>query len=100
MTTQGNLSIEEYFLKDKNLCVEISELDTKEPMSDARLRHYLIRGLRKEFMPFISSIQGWANQPSIFELENLFLNQEALVKQVTNYGKFLPQLEDVLYTKD
>ena len=27
MTTQGNLSIEEYFLKVKNLCVEISELD-------------------------------------------------------------------------
>lgn len=57
-TTQGSLSIEEYFLKIKNLCSEISELDMKEPVSDACLHHYLIRGLRKEFMPFISSVQG------------------------------------------
>ena len=69
-------------------------------MSDACLRCYLIRGLRKEFMPFISSIQGWVNQPSIFKLENLLSNQEALVKQVTNNSKPLPQTDDVLYTKD
>ena len=61
MVTQGNSSIEEYFLKVKNLCSEISELYAKEPVSEARLRRYL--GLRKEFMPFVSSIQGWANQP-------------------------------------
>ena len=64
VVTQGNFSIEEYFLKVKNLCSEISELDAKEPVSDARLRRYLICGLRKEFMPFSSSIQGWANQPN------------------------------------
>ena len=45
MVTQGNFSIEEYFLKVKNLCFEISELDAEEPVSDARLRRYLIRGL-------------------------------------------------------
>ena len=56
MVTQGNFSIEEYFLKVKNLCSEISELDAKEPVSDARLRRYLIRGLRNDFMPFVSSI--------------------------------------------
>lgn len=78
--TQGILSIPEYFLKVKTLCAEISELDTEEPVSDARLRRYLIRGLRKEFMPFISSIQGWATQPSIIELENLLFNQAILVK--------------------
>ena len=61
--TESNFSIEEYFLKVKNLCYEISELDAEEPLSDARVRRYLIRGLQKEFMPFVSSIQGWANQP-------------------------------------
>nr|DAD33270.1 TPA_asm: hypothetical protein HUJ06_012121 [Nelumbo nucifera] len=45
---QGNLSILEYFLKIETLCSEISELDTEEPVSDAHLHHYLIRGLRKE----------------------------------------------------
>ena len=81
---QGNLSIPEYFVKVKTICAEISELDSEEPISDARLRRYLIRGLRKEFMPFISSIQGWAKQPSIIELENLLSNQEALEKQMAN----------------
>ncbi|RWR74934.1 Integrase, catalytic core [Cinnamomum micranthum f. kanehirae] len=99
--TQGTLSIPEYFLKVKTLCAEISELDTEEPVSDARLHRYLIRGLRKEFMPFISSIQGWATQPSIIELENLLSNQEALVKQMTsNDKKSLSLVEDALYTKD
>ena len=51
-------------------------------MSNARFRRYLICGLWKEFMPFISSIQGWVNQPSITELENLLSNQEALMKQI------------------
>ena len=56
--TQENLLVSEYFLKIKSLCYEISESDTEEPMSNARLRRYLIHGLWKEFMPFISSIQG------------------------------------------
>jgi len=30
--TQGNLSISEYFLKIKNLCAEISELDKESPL--------------------------------------------------------------------
>ena len=55
VVTQGNFSIEEYFLKVKNLCSEISELDAEESVSDARLRRYLIRGLRKDFILFTSS---------------------------------------------
>lgn len=52
-------------------------------------------------LSFISSIQGWANQPSIIELENLLLNQEALVKQMGSSNKQSPsQVEDALYTKD
>ena len=72
----------------KNLCSEISELDAEEPVSEARLRRYLIRGLQKEFMPFVSSIQGWANQPTVIELENLLSNQEALIKQMTSSNEF------------
>ncbi|KAA8521602.1 hypothetical protein F0562_012275 [Nyssa sinensis] len=77
------------------------KLDTEEPVSDARLCRYLICGLRKEFMPFISLIQGWANQPSIIELENLLSNQEALMKQMASSNKQSPsQVEDAFYTKD
>nr|DAD25144.1 TPA_asm: hypothetical protein HUJ06_026608 [Nelumbo nucifera] len=81
---QGNMSISDYFIKVKNV--------------DARLRRYLIRGLRKEFMPFISSIQGWTNQLSIVELENLLSNQEALVTQVC--GKSPSNVEDAFFVKD
>ncbi|KAA8532301.1 hypothetical protein F0562_032334 [Nyssa sinensis] len=99
--TQDNLSISEYFWKIKTSYSEIKELDTEEPVSDARLRGYLIRELGKEFMPFISSIQGWANQPSIIELENLLLNREALMKQMASSNKQSPsQVEDAFYTKD
>ncbi|KAG6384430.1 hypothetical protein SASPL_155755 [Salvia splendens] len=58
-TIQNKLTISEYFLKVKSLCSEISELDAEGAVKEARLRLYLIRGLREEFMPFISSIQGW-----------------------------------------
>ena len=34
MVTQGNFSVEEYFLKEKNLCSEILELDVEESMLD------------------------------------------------------------------
>ncbi|KAH6807330.1 hypothetical protein C2S51_028438 [Perilla frutescens var. frutescens] len=79
----------------------VQELDTDEPVKDVRLRRYLIRGLREEFMPFISSIQGWATQTSIIELENLLSNQEALVKQMVGVNKqSASPVEDALYAKD
>ena len=84
----------------KNLCSKISELDAEEPVSDARLWRYLIRGLRKEFMSFVSSIQGWENQPTVIELENLLSNQEAMVKQMTSSNEFSTKSEDALYVKD
>lgn len=80
-TNQGNMSIAQYFQKVKSLCAEISELDPDEPIKEARMRRYLIRGI-KEYTPFLTSIQGWANQPSIVELENLLTNQEALAMQM------------------
>lgn len=38
------MPIVEYFLEMKILCAKISELDEDEPMSEARLRQYLILG--------------------------------------------------------
>ncbi|GJY14422.1 integrase [Tanacetum coccineum] len=43
VSTQGGMSISEYFLKVKSLCAEISELDVDEKISEARLRRFLIR---------------------------------------------------------
>ncbi|KAK9190308.1 hypothetical protein WN943_018912 [Citrus x changshan-huyou] len=77
-----------------------AEAGSKGPVSNARLRRYLIRGLRKEFIPFISSVQGWPNYPSIIELENLLSNLEAIHKQAANNNNSTSQVEDVLYTKD
>nr|GMD14304.1 Retrovirus-related Pol polyprotein from transposon TNT 1-94 [Ipomoea batatas] len=74
-------------LVSKDYIEHVRELDEDEPISDARLRRCFIRGLCKEFMPFISSIQGWATQPSIVELENLLANQEALVAQMIGDDK-------------
>ena len=51
-------------------------------------------------MPFVSSIQGWANQPTVIELENLLSNQEALIKQMPSSNEFFRKSEDVLYVKD
>ncbi|KAK3010974.1 hypothetical protein RJ639_010854 [Escallonia herrerae] len=93
---QGGMSISDYFLKIKNICSEISELDVDEPVSEARLRRYLIRGLRKEYMPFVTSVQGWASQPSVEELENLLSNQEALAKQMS----LQTESNDVLFSKE
>ena len=61
-TTQGNMTIAQYFQKVKNLYAEISELDPDEPIKEARMRRYLIHGIKKEYTPFLTSIQGWANQ--------------------------------------
>ncbi|KAK3001833.1 hypothetical protein RJ639_022241 [Escallonia herrerae] len=57
------------------------EIEMDEKISKARLRHYLVRGLKKEYGPFVTSIQGWSTQPSVEELENFLSNQEALAKQ-------------------
>ncbi|KAH0774453.1 hypothetical protein KY290_011590 [Solanum tuberosum] len=56
MLTQGGMSISEYFLRVKGICAEISELDPDEKIGEARLRRFLIRGLKKEYSPFVTSI--------------------------------------------
>ncbi|KAG6470766.1 hypothetical protein ZIOFF_071844 [Zingiber officinale] len=82
VTKQEGISISEYFLKVKNLCSEISFINPEERISEARKKRYIIRGLQPEYTPFITSIQGWAQQPSLEELENLLSSQESLAKQM------------------
>ncbi|KAJ0017114.1 hypothetical protein Pint_11129 [Pistacia integerrima] len=82
MLKQGGMSISEYFLRVKSICAEISEIDAEDKISKTRLRWYLVSGLRKEYWPFVTSIQEWSQQPSVEELENLLSNQEALAKQM------------------
>ncbi|KAJ7973689.1 Retrovirus-related Pol polyprotein from transposon TNT 1-94 [Quillaja saponaria] len=48
-------------------------------------------------MPFITSVQGWATQPSIAEFENLLSNQESLVKQMA--GVNVSRTDDVFFSK-
>ncbi|KAG6469325.1 hypothetical protein ZIOFF_074038 [Zingiber officinale] len=80
--TQGNLSMSEYFLKVKNLCSEISLLNPEEAISEARIQRNIVRGLRPEYIPFVTSVQGWAQQPSLEELESLSSSQESLAKKM------------------
>ncbi|XP_059281162.1 uncharacterized protein LOC132034831 [Lycium ferocissimum] len=96
MLSLGGMSISGYFLRVKSICAEISELDPEEKIGEARLRRFLIRGLKKEYNPFVTSIQGWAKQPSVEEFENLLSNQEALAKQMAKSFESDP----VLFSKD
>ncbi|KAK3036233.1 hypothetical protein RJ639_030775 [Escallonia herrerae] len=91
---QGGMSISEYFLRVKSICAEIPEIDADEKISEARLRRYLVRGLKK-YGPFVTSVQGWLTQPSVEELENLLSNQEALAKQMAKSF----ETDDVLFSK-
>ena len=91
------MTIAQYFQNVKNLCAEISELDPDEPIKEARMRRYLIRGIKKEYTPFLTSIQGWSNQPNIIELENLLTNQEALVMQMAKTS--ISENDEVLFAR-
>ncbi|KAH0730190.1 hypothetical protein KY289_001378 [Solanum tuberosum] len=83
-TAQGNLSISEYFLKIKNLCSEICLLNSEEAISEARMRRIVICGLKPEYIPFLTLIQGWTQQPSLEEFEILLSSQELLAKQLVS----------------
>ncbi|XP_010327556.1 uncharacterized protein [Solanum lycopersicum] len=83
-TTQGNLFIVEYFLKIKNLYSEISLLNREEAILEARMRRIFIRGLKPEYIPFLTSIQGWAQQPILEEFKNLVSSLELVAKQLAS----------------
>ncbi|KAG8497318.1 hypothetical protein CXB51_008528 [Gossypium anomalum] len=72
----------QYFTKVKTLCREIYELDSSSRIADSRIRKIIIHGLRPEYRSFVAVIQGWPTQPSLADLENLLMSQEALAKQM------------------
>ncbi|XP_074577527.1 uncharacterized protein LOC141833932 [Curcuma longa] len=95
---QDGMSCSEFFLKVKNLCSEISLLNPEEKISNARMKRYIIRGLRPEYSPFVTSIQGWAQQPSLEEFENLLSSQESLARQMAGTS-IKEESSNALFTK-
>ena len=59
------------------------------------MKRIIIHGLRSEYRGFIAAVQGWQNQPSLVEFENLLAGQEALAKQMG--GVSLKSEEEALY---
>ncbi|KAH0714401.1 hypothetical protein KY284_007306 [Solanum tuberosum] len=55
------------------------------------MRRIVICGLKPEYIPFVTLIQGWAQQPSLEEFENLLTSQELLAKQLA--GVFVNDIE-------
>uniref|UniRef100_M1BZJ6 Uncharacterized protein n=1 Tax=Solanum tuberosum TaxID=4113 RepID=M1BZJ6_SOLTU len=48
------------------------------------MRRIVIRGLKPEYIPFVTSIQGWTQQPSLEKFEIFLSSQELLAKQLAS----------------
>ena len=48
------------------------------------MRRIVFRDLKAEYIPFVTSIQGWSQQPSLEKFENLLSSQELLAKQLAS----------------
>jgi hypothetical protein len=94
--SQGTLTISQYFTKVKSISREISQLEPKEKIDEARMKRIIIHGLRHEYSGFIVAMRGWPNQPSLVELENLLVNQEELAKQMGSITE--KEEEEALFT--
>ena len=79
----------------KALCLEISKLDPQAPIRETRMKRIIIHGLRPEFKGFVAAVQGWKNQPSLAEFENVLAGQEALTKKMG--GTLVKSEEEALY---
>ncbi|KAD4982652.1 hypothetical protein E3N88_19323 [Mikania micrantha] len=66
-----DLTISQYFHKVKTLCREIGELDPQARIGDSRMKRVIIHGLKPGFQSFVAAVQGWPNQPTLGEFENL-----------------------------
>ncbi|KAF3672168.1 putative laccase-5 [Capsicum annuum] len=77
----------------------IAELtSTDEAISEARMRRIIIHGLKSEYIFFVTSTQGWVQQPFLKEFENLLPSQELLAKQLT--GEFVKEREEKALVAD
>ncbi|WRX17404.1 zinc finger protein [Theobroma cacao] len=47
-----------------------------------KMKRIIIHGLRPEYRGFVTAVQGWPNQPSLVEFENLLADQEDMAKQM------------------
>ncbi|XP_077216009.1 uncharacterized protein LOC143850670 [Tasmannia lanceolata] len=61
---------------------ELANTTQEEPISETRMKRHIIRGLKREYIPYVTSIQGWDWQPSLEEFENFLASQESLAKQM------------------
>ncbi|KAI4324227.1 hypothetical protein L6164_023781 [Bauhinia variegata] len=52
------------------------------------MRRHIIRGLKPEYIPYVTSIQGLAQQPSLEEFESLLSSQESLAMQMVGLSVF------------
>ncbi|KAF2324390.1 hypothetical protein GH714_013463 [Hevea brasiliensis] len=93
---QRDMTVAQYFHKVKLICCEILELDPTAPIGETKIKRIIIHGLRLKFRGFIAAVQGWPNQPSLVEFENLLADQEAMAKQMG--GVSLKGEEEALYT--
>ena len=93
---QRDMTIMQYFIKVKSLYREISELDPTSNISNSRMTRIIIHGLRPEYRSFVAAIQGWPIQPALVELENLLVDQEALVKKMV--GVSLKSEKEALFS--
>ncbi|XP_077232082.1 uncharacterized protein LOC143866437 [Tasmannia lanceolata] len=81
-SSQKDMIVSEYFTKIKSICEEISKLDPKNAISETQIRRTIIHGLRSEYNGIVTATRGWANEPTVTELESILANQEALDKQI------------------
>ena len=54
--SQCNMTIAQYFHKVKSICREISELDSKSVIGEARMKRIIIHGLRPEYRSFVIAV--------------------------------------------
>jgi gag-polypeptide of LTR copia-type len=80
--SQGSMMISQYITKVKSLCSEIAQIDLGEKINEQRMRRILVNGMKLEYNRFMKAIQCWPTQPTLLELENMLMNQEALAKQM------------------
>ncbi|XP_028059587.1 uncharacterized protein LOC114263287 [Camellia sinensis] len=88
------MTINQYFLKVKTLCNEISQLD-----SESRMRRIITQGLRPEYSGLMAAVGGWSTQPSLVALDSLLANQETLTKQMARVTLKNESEEDALFSR-
>lgn len=66
-------------------------MDDNEKFSEAKLRRLNVLGIKKEYTPFLTSIQACDKQSTVEELETLLFNQKALTKQMSTLS--VPEID-------